>query len=195
MQIEVPRDRDGSFDALFSGDTPTVMRKHLSSPAPHPSSVRPGVPRALGDVIADALAKDPSHRPSRAGALAAAAQAAATAASAPSWVPSRPPTREAGVAGGQRSVGTWWVPAGSPPAARAFTGGLPGIVPSPAPPAGAPAMGRAPERSEGMFTGPRSRAATAIMCVLGVLAYVGWALTNLRCTINVTRPSSRPCSR
>ncbi|MEJ2865342.1 hypothetical protein [Actinomycetospora flava] len=39
-----------------------------------------------------------------------------------------------------------------------------------------------------MFTGPRFRVAVPYVCVLGVLAYLVWGVTNLRCTIDGTRP-------
>lgn len=58
----------------FSGDTPSVINGHLSSPVPAASGRRPGVPQALDSVIAKGMAKDPRDRYPSAGALAAGAR-------------------------------------------------------------------------------------------------------------------------
>lgn len=71
---------------------PTLMKGHLLSEPPRPSTVRPDVPVALDDVIRRGMAKDPDRRFQRADELATAAQAALRE---PTWAdrapwPSRP---------------------------------------------------------------------------------------------------------
>ena len=55
---------------VFPRATPeAAVLAHATAPPPRPSDVRPGLPRALDDVLAGALAKEPRARPPTAGAL------------------------------------------------------------------------------------------------------------------------------
>jgi serine/threonine protein kinase len=63
----VPYDRDSDVDKLWA---------HVHEPPPALREVRPGLPRALDDVLGRALAKDPDDRQQSAGRLAADAAAA-----------------------------------------------------------------------------------------------------------------------
>jgi tRNA A-37 threonylcarbamoyl transferase component Bud32 len=60
----------------YQGDRMTVMGAHLNQPVPQPSSRCPGIPEALGQVIARGMAKNPAKRYVSAGQLARAAAAA-----------------------------------------------------------------------------------------------------------------------
>ncbi|MCO7222634.1 serine/threonine-protein kinase, partial [Klenkia sp. PcliD-1-E] len=61
----------------FTGEGPaSMMYAHLHTVPPPVSSVRPGLPRGLDEVVARGLAKDPAQRWPSAGAMAAAARAA-----------------------------------------------------------------------------------------------------------------------
>ena len=64
---EPPFDRDTELAVLYA---------HLNESPPRPSSRRPGLPPALDDVIAAALAKSPADRPPSCGELARSARAA-----------------------------------------------------------------------------------------------------------------------
>jgi serine/threonine-protein kinase len=52
----------------FSGDTPTLIRKHLTESPPGLRGGRRGVPRPVAEIIAQALEKDPARRPPSAAA-------------------------------------------------------------------------------------------------------------------------------
>ncbi|MGY1619480.1 serine/threonine-protein kinase [Geodermatophilus sp. SYSU D00691] len=69
----------------------TLMYAHLYTEPPAPSSLRPGVPRALDDVVRRGLAKDPEQRWESAGQFASAARKALGSRPQP-VVPQAPPT-------------------------------------------------------------------------------------------------------
>ncbi|SEH48163.1 serine/threonine protein kinase [Mycolicibacterium rutilum] len=72
-----------------AGDLREIMGAHMFSPAPRPSIMRRGIPRAFDDVVARGMAKKPTDRFTTAGELA---KAAAKAASEPAPVaPAAPP--------------------------------------------------------------------------------------------------------
>lgn len=74
-----------------TGDLRQLMSAHMFSPAPRPSIMRRGIPRAFDEVVAKGMAKDAVDRYSSAGELAKAARAAAgSAASAPAPAPTPP---------------------------------------------------------------------------------------------------------
>jgi serine/threonine kinase PknH len=56
-----------------------AITAHLEQPIPHPSVVRPGIPKALDEVISRGMAKDPKDRYATAGDLAMAAHDALAA--------------------------------------------------------------------------------------------------------------------
>jgi ABC-type transport system substrate-binding protein len=64
---EPPFDRESELAVLYA---------HLNEPSPRPSASRQGLPPALDDVVATALAKSPADRPQTGGELASAARAA-----------------------------------------------------------------------------------------------------------------------
>lgn len=70
-----------------AGDLRQLMSAHMFSPAPRPSIMRRGIPRAFDDVVAKGMAKDAVDRYPSAGDLAKAARAAAGSAAAPAPPP------------------------------------------------------------------------------------------------------------
>ena len=80
----------------YQGSSPyDVMSHHVREPAPAASRYRPGLPTALDDVIARALAKDPADRYSGCAELVADAAAAAGADIGAVSVPPPDPARRA----------------------------------------------------------------------------------------------------
>lgn len=77
----------------FMADTPlAIIFKHVSDPLPLPSSIKPGVPPAIEQVILKALAKDPQDRFATAAEFAAAwKRALATTETAPAPLPQPKP--------------------------------------------------------------------------------------------------------
>ena len=77
----------------FTGDgLATLMYAHLNTMPTPPSQLRPGLPRALDDVVLKGLAKEPDERWSTCGELAAAARAALTSAGVTPRAEAAPPT-------------------------------------------------------------------------------------------------------
>lgn len=77
-----------------TGDLRQLMSAHMFSPAPRPSIMRRGIPRAFDEVVAKGMAKDAVDRYPSAGELAKAARAAvgsATSAAGPAPAPPLPP--------------------------------------------------------------------------------------------------------
>ena len=76
-----------------TGDLRQLMSAHMFAPAPRPSIMRRGIPRAFDEVVAKGMAKEPVDRYPSAGELAKAARAAvgsATSVAAPAPAPPRP---------------------------------------------------------------------------------------------------------
>ncbi len=77
----------------FTGDgLATLMYAHLNTAPQPPSAVRPGLPRALDDVVLRGLAKEPDERYATCGELAAAARAALSSAGVTPRPEAAPPT-------------------------------------------------------------------------------------------------------
>ncbi|TVY03837.1 serine/threonine protein kinase [Mycolicibacterium porcinum] len=70
-----------------TGDLRQLMSAHMFSPAPRPSIMRRGIPRAFDEVVAKGMAKDAVDRYPSAGELAKAAREAAGSAAAPAPAP------------------------------------------------------------------------------------------------------------
>jgi eukaryotic-like serine/threonine-protein kinase len=60
------------------GSVPAMLMAHMMRPIPRPTEVMPGLPAAIDDVVARAMAKNPADRFATAGELAAATAAALT---------------------------------------------------------------------------------------------------------------------
>ncbi|PWW25086.1 serine/threonine-protein kinase [Geodermatophilus normandii] len=77
----------------FTGDgLATLMYAHLNNTPQAPSALRPGLPRALDDVVRKGLAKEPDERYATCGELAAAARAALSSAGVSVRTEAAPPT-------------------------------------------------------------------------------------------------------
>lgn len=123
---------------FVAADPAGLMAAHLHEPPPAPSSVRPGLPPALDEVVLHGLAKDPGRRWQRAGDLAAAARSALAGSGVP--VPPGDAVTAVGPVAGDagRSVTRQEpvpVPAPSPPTlvGPAAAGSTTAGVPAPAP--------------------------------------------------------------
>ena len=102
-----------------AGTTSAVMMAHVSAPPPRVTEVMPGLPPALDEVIATALAKDPAQRYGSARELAAAA-AQALGLEDPTPVPS--PAQFSGPVSGPYTAPTPTTAPPTPPFAPAYSG-------------------------------------------------------------------------
>ncbi|MCH8611892.1 protein kinase domain-containing protein [Arsenicicoccus dermatophilus] len=143
--------------ALLTGEPPfegehalAILHQHLSATPPRPSDLRPGVPAAVDDLVAQLLAKRPEERPASAGDVAAriaairrgvaprttvlpqAGAAAATTVLPPSagagGAPVRPPTTGAAQVAGPVTVPATHPTTGATPQPMTGTAG---VVPEP----------------------------------------------------------------
>jgi tRNA A-37 threonylcarbamoyl transferase component Bud32 len=170
--------------APFEGTPAAVLDAVANRAPPDLGALRPDLPRAVVEAVAQAMAKDPARRPASAGAFAARLRTAATAVqtddapavgpppeprAAAHGVPTLPPRAPAGV--GTRS----WAPAPH----LGDTALRPG-VPEPPPVAGEPPTIRLPEHTPPAGrTLPirRRRWRAAVVLLVGVAALVGAAFT------------------
>lgn len=97
-----------------AGSDVAIARQHIEAPPRHVSDLRPGIPRAVGDVVLWALQKAPSQRPASAGAFARSFAAALNAPTPiqPNLPLSRQPPRQtaqppAAAVGAPASVDEW----------------------------------------------------------------------------------------
>ena len=88
--------------APYKGETFQVMFAHVNAQPPLPSAERPGLPRALDDVIRTGLAKNPAARFQTANQFAAAARAALVGSGVTPPPPASPAQRVVGPPGPQR---------------------------------------------------------------------------------------------
>jgi serine/threonine protein kinase len=153
-----------------SGSIHQLMHAHVHEPAPQPGQLRAGLPAALDEVVATALAKDPDRRYQRAGELAAAARAAvagsrATAAPAPSSITA--PVGAAVASDGSASTDEFARPAlsGTKPGTK------PGTAPSTMTPPSSPSEPSSPPSRR-----PRLWLIAAVLLVLLVLGGTGYLL-------------------
>lgn len=109
--------------APYQGSTANLMHAHVYRPAPRPSWLRPGIPVAFDQVIADGMAKEPEDRYASAGELARSAAQALSAAEheQPAGI-SRP--SQAVTVGGESGLAAQSVPA-PPPSGLPFSGPVP----------------------------------------------------------------------
>ncbi|KHO19086.1 serine/threonine protein kinase [Mycolicibacterium setense] len=139
-----------------TGDLRQLMSAHMFSPAPRPSIMRRGIPRAFDDVVAKGMAKDAVDRYPSAGELAKAARAAAGTATAPAPAPpSVPPTPTPAPAAPPAPQPQQSQPTPPPPSTREFSSIYPnpdhtGFTPYP--PAPPPPPQQAAPRRKPRFT-------------------------------------------
>ncbi|MCV7361927.1 serine/threonine-protein kinase [Mycolicibacterium neworleansense] len=141
-----------------TGDLRQLMSAHMFSPAPRPSIMRRGIPRAFDEVVAKGMAKDAVDRYPSAGELAKAARAAATSAGAPPPAPPLAPPIPAPAPVPPRPVVQ---PPPQPPGTREFssiypnpdhTGYTPYLPPAPPPAPASPTPARKPRFTRAQLT-------------------------------------------
>jgi serine/threonine-protein kinase len=152
----------------FPGDSmERQVAGHLSLPPPRPSTLRPGVPPGMDQVIATGMAKNPDNRYATTRDLAAAARAALTA-------PAPPAAHDQPTA-----AGSW------PPPAPAVT--YPATPPAPHqqwPGVPAPAWQPAPTAQQPWWRGP------AILIPIGLLGVIGVAAVAVVLVLNARSEDS-----
>ncbi|WP_029112141.1 serine/threonine-protein kinase [Mycobacterium sp. URHB0044] len=199
----------------LQGGLPAMAAAHMTAPPPKVTGLVPGLPRALDDVIATAMAKDPAHRYQTARELASAATAAIADSTAtiprstmtqewstPPLPPGpRPPAHTTPPGGTEARSGP--ESAAYPPGfysgphaqtqPRQFSPGPPGGPPSGAP-AGQPPAGRKPVKRR-LVIGVVVVAIVAVVAVLATVfltaepskpAYTAQTFTHVHGTTQVT---------
>ncbi|MBM7808179.1 serine/threonine-protein kinase [Geodermatophilus bullaregiensis] len=142
----------------FTGDgLATLMYAHLNTTPQPPSVLRPGLPRALDDVVLKGLAKEPDERYPTCGELAGAARAALASGGVAPRTEAAPPTSVTPLLFRPQTVG--FAPAGAPAGPATGYGppshpGLPGGYGPPSDPG--PPGGYRPPSHPGAFYGPPS---------------------------------------
>lgn len=171
----------------FPEGTPAqVAEHHVRTPAPRAGKLRPGLPAALDDVLATALAKDPSARYPDARAMLAALAGVAPCLGLPGSVRALTAERvgQLGVArdAGRDAETTVLVPVGGVTTTLPPVTGTRGVrvpVPSAGPPAARPAPRTAAPATAPARPAPPSEATVSpwgwVVVVLAVLAVVGAA--------------------
>ena len=142
----------------FTGDTPlAVAYQHVNSDVPAPSSLVPGIPAAVDQLVLAATSRDPALRPADAGEFARAAAAGSGRAFRPAERAHRRADRRHAsrrpAAWARRPVGSAWTR--RPPAGRSAAARLATARRATAPPCGAGRHGgsRGPGRPSAGGTG------------------------------------------
>ncbi|MEN4479311.1 serine/threonine-protein kinase [Mycolicibacterium cosmeticum] len=155
----------------FPGDSmERQVAGHLSLPPPRPSTLRPGVPPGMDQVVATGMAKNPDHRYATTRDLAAAARAALTAPAAPAPAAHDQPT----------AAGSWPPP---PPPAPVPYPTTPPMSHQQWPAAPAPAWQPAPT-TQPWWRGP------AILIPIGLLGMLGVAAVAVVLVLNARSQDS-----
>jgi serine/threonine protein kinase len=162
----------------FPGDTlEQVAVGHMVAPPPHPSEERDTIPRALDQVIATGLAKQPTDRYPSTVEMAAAARRAITEPASqirPAQpTPVTPTSRVPPAWPDPAQTQPWQSNPGTPAVAPAHFGAPPPHMPLPpqAPPASMPPVAKPPRRRTGLLIGALVAVALLIIAV-GVVATV-----------------------